>query len=324
MAAACSKPAEAPAPQVVAAAPSNVVTRASTPPVVTGNAVETAVPLEDDGGTFVVPVTINNTIELKFTIDSGAADVAIPADVVSTLVRSGTITQEDFIANKTFVLADGSTAPSAEFRIRTLKVGTLVLHDVTGSVSAARGSLLLGQSFLARMATWSIDNGRHVLMLKAMPGQAQQESNSTLNAAQSASVSSDGPDRLLADSDLAHMAAEFKGVVDQTGMSGVSGLIEECYKSIPALGGDAARKRATYCVTLDLVGLDFDAGFRRAFAAQTSKVMPPVPYYEDSSWKPRMATYLPLTTVGHTMPDTAIFRSYANAADKKLNALAGG
>lgn len=125
------------------------------------------VPLEDDGGTFVVPVTINGAISLKFTIDSGASDVTIPSDVASTLVRAGTISQGDYIGSKTFVLADGSTIPSPEFRIRSLRVGNLVLHDVVASITGPNGSLLLGQTFLTRLKHWSIDNDRHMLVLAA-------------------------------------------------------------------------------------------------------------------------------------------------------------
>jgi len=121
----------------------------------------------------MVPVYINDTIVLKFTIDSGAADVSIPADVASTLIRAGTITQDDFLGQRTYMLADGTPVPSAIFRIRTLKVGTLVLHDVTASVANPKGPLLLGQSFLSRLSTWSIDNQRHALRLKAAPGEAQ-------------------------------------------------------------------------------------------------------------------------------------------------------
>jgi hypothetical protein len=50
---------------------------------------ETVVPMVSDGGTFAVPVTINNQLTLKFVVDSGASDVSIPTDVVSTLVRTG-------------------------------------------------------------------------------------------------------------------------------------------------------------------------------------------------------------------------------------------
>lgn len=44
-------------------------------------AVAATIPLQNDHGTYVVPVLINSQITLKFTIDSGAADVVIPKDV---------------------------------------------------------------------------------------------------------------------------------------------------------------------------------------------------------------------------------------------------
>ncbi len=54
------------------------------------------------GETFVVPVTINGQITLDFIVDSGAADVNIPADVVMTLIRTGTITDNDFLGKETY------------------------------------------------------------------------------------------------------------------------------------------------------------------------------------------------------------------------------
>ena len=53
------------------------------------------VPLKKVGGTFVVPVEINEAITLDFTIDSGAADVSVPLDVFSTLSRKGTIEESE-------------------------------------------------------------------------------------------------------------------------------------------------------------------------------------------------------------------------------------
>jgi clan AA aspartic protease (TIGR02281 family) len=128
--------------------------------------------LESEGGTFVVPVVINNAITLKFTIDSGAADVSIPSDVVSMLVRKGTLSSRDFIGSRIFVLADGSKVASAEFRIRSVQIGDITLNNVVGAISDAKGSLLLGQSFLARLSSWSIDNDRHVLLMKGPGGSA--------------------------------------------------------------------------------------------------------------------------------------------------------
>lgn len=126
-----------------------------------------SVPMRFEGGTFVVPVLINGVVILDFTVDSGAADVSIPADVVMTLIRSRTLsTDTDFLGSQTYVLADGSTIPSQTFRIKTLKVGDRVMENVTGSVAPVAGSLLLGQSFLSRFKSWSIDNQRHELILE--------------------------------------------------------------------------------------------------------------------------------------------------------------
>jgi clan AA aspartic protease (TIGR02281 family) len=126
---------------------------------------QTAVQLKSSGGTFVVPIQINGAITLDFVIDSGAADVAIPADVFSTLVRTGTIKESDFIGKQTYEMADGSEVPSATFIIRSLKIGNNLIESVKGSITPAQGSLLLGQSFLQHFQSWSIDNSKHVLTL---------------------------------------------------------------------------------------------------------------------------------------------------------------
>lgn len=129
-----------------------------------GNTIE--IPLAKEAGTLLVPVTINNVITLNFTLDSGASDVSLPADVFMTLMRTGSITQGDLLSKQIYILADGSRVPSQTFRIRSLKVGDKVLENVTGSVADVKGSLLLGQSFLSRFKGWSIDNERQMLLLQ--------------------------------------------------------------------------------------------------------------------------------------------------------------
>jgi clan AA aspartic protease (TIGR02281 family) len=124
------------------------------------------IPLHNLNGVFVVPVLINGVLTLNFMVDSGASDVSIPADVVLTLMRTGTLRDADFLGKRTYRLADGSAVPSQTFRIRVLKVGDRQIENVTGSVGAAEGSLLLGQSFLSRFKSWSIDNQRRVLVLE--------------------------------------------------------------------------------------------------------------------------------------------------------------
>jgi predicted aspartyl protease len=126
----------------------------------------TQIPMQRQGGTYVVPVLINNAISINFTVDSGASDVSIPADVVMTLIRTGTLKQGDFLGSQTYVLADGSTVPSFRFRIRSLTVGSWLVENVTGGVSPVKAPPLLGQSFLKRFGSWSIDNAHGLLSLQ--------------------------------------------------------------------------------------------------------------------------------------------------------------
>jgi regulator of sirC expression with transglutaminase-like and TPR domain len=105
---------------------------------------QTVVPMVPEGGTFLVPVRINDQITLNFVIDSGASDVSVPADVVMTLLRAGTITNSDFLGTQEYRMANGKTVPSQQFVIRSLKVGDRTLENVTGSVAPVEGALLLG------------------------------------------------------------------------------------------------------------------------------------------------------------------------------------
>ena len=121
--------------------------------------------LEKLGGTYAVPVLINRAITLKFILDSGASDVLIPADVFFTLLRTGTVTQSDFLDSQTYSLADGSKLKGARFIIRELRVGNQIATNVVASVGPVTGDLLLGLSFLSRFGTVTLDNERHVLIL---------------------------------------------------------------------------------------------------------------------------------------------------------------
>ena len=117
-------------------------------------------------GTFVVPVTINGAQSLDFYLDSGSADVSVPAYIFEALKSAGTIRPDDIGGSETYMMANGAPKKSTLFRIRSLKVGSVVLENVRGSVSEYAGPPLLGMSFLGRFGSWSVDNDRSVLVLK--------------------------------------------------------------------------------------------------------------------------------------------------------------
>ena len=123
------------------------------------------IPLIRQGNTYLVPVAVNSLPPMGFILDTGSNDVSLPAEIVFTLWRTGTLQSSDFIGNKIYTLADGRKLPSVTFKIRQLQVGQHVLHDVVANLSPLGADPLLGGSFLSRIATWSIDNNRRILIL---------------------------------------------------------------------------------------------------------------------------------------------------------------
>jgi formylglycine-generating enzyme required for sulfatase activity len=89
----------------------------------------------------------------------------IPADVASTLLQTGTIADSDFLPGASYRLADGSTFNSSRFIIRELDLGGIKITQVPAGIVPETGPLLLGQSLLGRLESWSMDNRRHVFIV---------------------------------------------------------------------------------------------------------------------------------------------------------------
>ncbi len=127
------------------------------------------IPVKAVGTTYEVPVTINNTLTLDFMVDSGCSTVAIPEDVLQTLMRTGTLQKTDSLGEVKAQIADGSVITTQTYNIKTLRVGGVVIKDVTVGVTPTKGSLLLGIGFLGRFSSWSIDNMGPSLILHKNP-----------------------------------------------------------------------------------------------------------------------------------------------------------
>jgi len=111
-------------------------------------------------------MVINQAITIPFVLDSGAAEVQLPAEVVFTLIRTGTLSEADFLGEGSYVHASGATFRSPRFNIREMRVGGHVVRNVAATVGPAiRSDALLGQSFLSKLPSWTLDNKRHVLIL---------------------------------------------------------------------------------------------------------------------------------------------------------------
>lgn len=119
------------------------------------------------GGVYEVPVVVNDVLKINFILDSGASDVSISPDVALTLLKTGTISQADWLPGAVYSFADGSSAKSARFKIRSMKVGNRILRDVTcGIAKNIEAPMLLGQSALHKLGSYQIDYRRGALILR--------------------------------------------------------------------------------------------------------------------------------------------------------------
>jgi clan AA aspartic protease (TIGR02281 family) len=118
------------------------------------------------GGTFTVPVRVNDALILDFHIDTGAADVSIPESTFEALRLAGRIELSDVEGAETYRMADGRPHTARIFRIRRLQIGSITRENVRASVSDPGAPALLGMSFLGLLHSWAVDNERQVLMVK--------------------------------------------------------------------------------------------------------------------------------------------------------------
>jgi hypothetical protein len=114
----------------------------------------------------MVAITLNGFVTLNAYIDSGADTLVIPADAFAKLEAHRTIAPEDYLGTATVVLASGAQSEGKVVRIRSLKVGEVKVTDVIAVIGTKQAPTLLGQSFLRKFKSWSIDNRRHTLNLE--------------------------------------------------------------------------------------------------------------------------------------------------------------
>lgn len=125
-----------------------------------------SITLHRHGGVLMVPALLNDSVSADFIVDSGASDVVLPETVLDDLRKAGKFSDADFTGAQMVKIANGSILKVRTFTLRSLSVGSRVLTNLHANVAPAKATPLLGQSFLQRFASWSIDNERQVLVLK--------------------------------------------------------------------------------------------------------------------------------------------------------------
>lgn len=122
--------------------------------------------MEYVNGVYYLKVEVND-IPMKFIFDTGASIISISQAEAVFLYKQGTLTDEDFVGSVSFQDANGDVSEGTIARLRKVKVGNFVLHDVEASiVPNQRAPLLFGQSALKQFGRISIDNNKHQLILE--------------------------------------------------------------------------------------------------------------------------------------------------------------
>jgi clan AA aspartic protease (TIGR02281 family) len=126
---------------------------------------QTLVTGEPDGGSLAVSSSIDGTEAQLFTVDSGASLVAMPNADAERLRKRGLIRQGDDRGYRQIQLANGTVTMAHVYNLQSVKVGDSEIDDVEAAVYPGDGPRLLGQSFLKRFKSWSIDNRKRTLAL---------------------------------------------------------------------------------------------------------------------------------------------------------------
>jgi aspartyl protease family protein len=145
----------------------NSVKKNTTNPNAISTTNSNSVPMTKTGGVYQIPVIINGALKLNFIFDAGASNVSVSADVALTLIRTGTLTDADFLGTETFKFADGSTAKSKMFLLKEIQIGNQKVRNVKASIaSSIKAPLLLGQSVLNKFGKVTIDYKKGVIIFQ--------------------------------------------------------------------------------------------------------------------------------------------------------------
>jgi aspartyl protease family protein len=109
---------------------------------------------ESDGHYHVYGSVDGNAV--RFLVDSGASDIVLsPADARMLGM------QPEYLSYTMMAQTANGTVRGAPVRIKTLKVGPIVMHDMPATVNEAEMPIsLLGMEFLRRLKSWGVQDGR--------------------------------------------------------------------------------------------------------------------------------------------------------------------
>ncbi len=115
---------------------------------------------------YEIPVTINNSFDGRFLLDSTVSDVTISSELATALLEDGTISHDDLLPTRADGLADGSAMISRQFILRSIAIGSLVLENIRCSVQHdLPAQMRVGRNVLSELGDYSIDDQGETLSI---------------------------------------------------------------------------------------------------------------------------------------------------------------
>ena len=111
---------------------------------------------KEASGIYTLPCEVNG-LKLRFILDTGASSVSISLTEATFMLKNGYLSDTDIIGTTNIQTADGRIAENYTIKLNEVKIGSVILKDVDAVVSNGLDApLLLGQSVLKRLGSWSV------------------------------------------------------------------------------------------------------------------------------------------------------------------------
>lgn len=128
------------------------------------NPEDNIVQLESAKGSLVVPAVING-ITVNLMIDPNDRGFIFSLAEAQKLLQTGAITKDDFVGDPTKILAEGSIADRAVFKIRELRIGPRTASNIEASVShKLTEGVIIGESTISTLGRFKIDQAKKQLI----------------------------------------------------------------------------------------------------------------------------------------------------------------
>lgn len=116
------------------------------------------------GNSVMIPAIVNG-FNVKIMLDRDDRGLIFSLSEAQKLLTSGAITKNDFIGDANVVLAEGSIADKAVFRIKEFKIGTKTVSNVEASVShKITEGVIMGESTINIFGRFKIDENNKQLI----------------------------------------------------------------------------------------------------------------------------------------------------------------